>query len=368
MGFSPLDIVTQLHKYLPRITSLFSNIVTPNAASIVAGSPQILSLNIPDHGLETGNQITVFGSLISNPITAVTQYTSSADGVTNILRFTVAAPHDITVGYTELIKLAGFTDAGLNGEWTELYVPDRYHFDIAYATLPTLTGNELMQQPLEIGIDGVWPVTVVDSNNVTIALTDSIYMEPGPVPEISVSLSNRVTWVRDFKTVQEMYTKEPPDSNWIFLVMEDAKLSKDVNVPDDATAKNSSGTEQRLSVINLFSLDVIIPCRNDLGAASAVQLCWSSLLFALIAIMSGVKFNPTSNSNYMTVLKGHGALVYNRAYYGHGYTFEYVYEMSVSDIFSSKYIESVNLEGFNQSLLPPSDAGSNFNLDIGGQE
>jgi len=367
MAFSPVDIVTQLHKYLPRVTSLFSTIVTPESASIVAGSPQKLSINIPGHRLKNGNQITVFGSLINNPITAVSQYTAS-DTTTNILRFTVAAPHDITVGYTAFINLSGFADAGLNSQWTELYIPDRYHFDIAYPTLPTLTGNEVMQQSLEIGIDGIWPVTVVDKDNITITLTDSIYMEAGLVPQLSVSLKNRITWVRDFKTVQEMYTKEPPDNNWLFLVMEDCRLSKSVNVPDDATAKNSAGTQQRLSMINLFSLDVIIPTKDDIGGSNAVQLCWSDLLLAMIHIMSGVSFDPTLNSNYTTVLKGHSALVYNRAYYGHGYTFEYVYELDNDDIFSSKYITSVNLEGFNQSFLPPSDTGSNFNLDIGGNE
>lgn len=367
MGFSPVDIVTQLHKFLPRVTSLFSTIVTPHSASIVSGTPQVLALNIPSHGLKNGNQITVFASLINNPITAVSQYTAS-DTVTNILHFTVTAPHDITVGYTAFIKLSGFSDTGLNGQWTQLYVPDRYHFDIAYPTLPTLTGSELMQQALEIGIDGIWPVTVVDKDNITIALIDSIYMEPGVVPQLSVALKNRITWVRDFKTVQEMYTKQAPDNNWLFLVMEDSRLSKDINVPDDATAKNSSGTEQRLSMINLFSLDIIIPTTQDIGAANAVQLCWKDLLFAIIQIMSGVKFDPTENSNYVTVLKSHGALVYNRAYYGHGYTFEYTYELSIDDIFSGNYITSVNLEGFNQSLLPPSDTGSNFNLDIGGQE
>lgn len=367
-GFSPVQIIAQLYKYIPRATNLFANIVTPVSASVDNSTPQKLSINISNHGLITGKQVTIINSLINNPITGVSQYTAS-DGVTNILRFTVQAAHDITVGYTENIILAGFTDGGLNQQWTELYVPDRYHFDIEYPTLPTLTGNEVMQMIIEIGIDGIWPVTVIDANNFTISLNSAMYIAPGPVPQLEVALSQNITWVKDFKVVQEMYTKQAPGSNWMFLVMEDCHLSKDVYVPDDASAKNTPGIEQRLFMINNFTIDVIIPTDTDIGGSNAVQLCWGPLLLAMISVMSGVQFNNTNeNANYLTVLKSHSALVYNRAYYGHGYTFEYVYVIDNSDVFETNYIDSVNLEGFNQTLIAPSDSGSTFNLDEGGQE
>jgi hypothetical protein len=291
------------------------------------------------------------------------------DGVTNILRFTVSAAHDITVGYTESIILSGFTDTGLDQTWTELYVPDRYHFDIQYPTIPTLTGKEVMQMAIEIGIEGIWPVTVIDPNNFQITLNNAMYMAPGTVPQLQVVLSQNITWVRDFKVVQEIYTKQASTSNWLFLIMEDCHLSKDAYIPDDATAKNTPGIEQRLFMINNFTLDVIIPTDSDIGGSNAVQLCWGPLLLGIISVMSGVQFNDTNaNANYVTVLKRHSALVYNRTYYGHGYTFEYVYVIDNTDVFASNFISSVNLEGFNQTLFPPADAGSTFNLDEGGQE
>lgn len=364
--FTPSSIITQLMTYLPKLTNIFCD-NTAVVADVVAGSPQVLNINLTGHGLTTGQSVTLANSLINNPITGVAQYTDSLTG-NKILRFTTAAPHDLicnkALGDIDTATLKGFTDTGLNSSFLLFDVSDKNHFDIVYATLPTLNTNEVLQVFISNGLDGVWPVVVDDDDNFHIVLTGAMYIDPQTVPQLNVCHNFRIWPAYDWEEAKQIYTGGVASSKAsLFVIMGDCRASKDINIQSDARQTNVAGNEQRIKMINTFSLNLVIPTTDSLSGAEAVELAWSSILLLLIKSVSGIKFTMTANSNYLTTLIDHGPVEYNHAYYAHGYTWEFVYEVSNIETFLNNFNKTVAFRDIDFSFLAPQDTGSNLKLD-----
>jgi hypothetical protein len=368
--FSPSAIIGQLTQYLPELTNMFNQQAAVSA--VVSGnSPQLLTITLANHGFSTGAWVVLTNSLVNNPIIGVSQH-FAADGVTNILRFQTQAPHDLICNNNlfppdaDPVTMIGFADPGLDSTLTTIDVSDRYHFDVVYPTMPTLTGSETLQLPISTGLNGPWQITVIDINTFSITLNNAMYIQPGNVPQLNVNWGFNISGTPDWKTAMSLYTPQsPPKNNWIFVIMGDCRAGKDPNILSDAKQTNTSVTEQRIKMINTFSLTVLLPTNQSFSGAEAEELCWNEILFNLIQVMSGVNFPTTLNSDYITTLISHGIVAYNTAYYAHNFEFEYVYEVANIDTWSDNFQESIALRQINMSLLAPLDTGSTINLDTG---
>ena len=355
MPYSPYSIMAQLYRYLPKFSNYFNDIKAV-AANIVDGSPQTLEINLPAHGLSTGNNVTLSNSQVSNNIIGVHQI---VDAVGNsILRFETAVPHDLTMDYTGSITLRGFSDINLNGEFELSLVIDSTHFDIIYDTAPTLTGNEQLIMYIENGIDGVWPITVTDEDNFTVSLLGSMPIQPGAVVALNCSYGFRIYPVYDYKAGIEIYTPQlSANKACLFVIMEDSRASKNPWIESEGREENTNAQQVRTKIINEFSLVAVFPTSSTLTNSAAAELCWNRILMSLYKVMVGINFGQTLN-DYITTLIGHGPTEYNHAYYSHAYTFEYIYEITNDDIFLAANIKTRRLNEIDFSFIDPLDAGS----------
>lgn len=365
MIYSPVAILRHLQLYLPKLTNLFSDETSVNA-EIVAGDPQTLSITCVGHGYTTGMSITTTNGLLDNGINAVSQFTEP-DG-TKILRFTTNVPHDLTEGFEDnlddgKLELQGFTDSQFNGFFTLYGVPSRTTFEIANDNLPVLNGNEVLRENRSVGVNDTFIISnVPDVDTIEIELTGIPEFDIKDVFGLKVVDRTRIDIVADWDRAQKKYTKQLTEKLWLFIIMENVIASKDRKVESDANQTQTAQNPQRIKNVGAFSLNVAIPTVNDIGAAEAVQLVYETIYPIMLKVMAGVELEMFGNAPYLTTLTGHGAVLYNSAYYAHNFTFEQVYETTSEDTFTNNFFKSVAFRRINISFSELQD-GSYLLLD-----
>jgi hypothetical protein len=357
--FSPTVILNHLQKYFPRVTDLFSNNIVV-LGEIVTGTPQILRITEATHGLSVGTDVSLINARIDNKITAVQQF---IDGDEKVLRFTTENGHDLTLNYSAPIQLSGFTDAGLNNTFNLVDVPNRTTFEIAYDTLPTLTGGEVLREFWEVGINGIFKVArVINPSTYEIDLDNSPTFPLGVLPSLERVGELRMSVAIDAERVRASYTKSPADKLWLYVIMGDSTASKDRNTKTDATQNLTSQNTSRILMINTFSIMVVFPTENQTLGGAAVQMAWETILQYMIAVMAGVQFDDFEEYSSLSTLIDHGSSLYNNAFYAHSYTFEYNYQYTQEETFLTKFIESRAFRNDSISLTESSE-DSDIDLD-----
>jgi hypothetical protein len=291
--------------------------------------------------------VTITDSKIDNGINAVSAFT---DGAITGLRFTTNAAHDITMGYTDQIELRGFTNTALNGLFDIYGVPSRTTFEIVFATVPTLNGSEVLREDREIGLNGRHLITkIVDINTFQIALTGLPTFDLLAVPIIKLAKGFRMQVASDWNRAKNLYTDQTLP--YLFVIMDDAKVSKDRAISNDATSVNNPQTALRLRIINKFAIDVIIPTKDDMSGSLASETCWTTILAMILNVMYGKKLQTMETTEFLVGFVDHGSLEYNTAFYGHGYSFEYVYDITSIDSFAENFMKTINLNNIDISGL-----------------
>lgn len=359
--YSPGSIIAQLKAYLPKFDSNFITSINVTTASIsTMYGNQILNIPLPNHGLKAGKTIVITGSLINNNIVAVSQFIDGAGN--SILTFTTGTPHDLTLGYTGEITLAGFSDpdSALNGENVLINVLDEYRFDITYPDLPTLSGGEMLVMHIENGLDGVWQVIIIDSNTIAVKLSGNYYIQDGSVPSFNVIYNFRIYPAYDLTQALDLYTQNTNDLNAapaLFVIMGDTRASKDTETLSEALAANTNASLVRTRILNDFSIVAVFPNSKYLTPSGNAETCYGELLTAMYAVIAGYDFGQTINS-YTTNFKYHGQANYNKAYYVHIYEFEYVYDITNDDLFLNNNPNTVRMNKITQQFLQ--DNAGNF--------
>lgn len=361
--FSPNTILRHIREYLPRVTSLFSE-QPAVAGTIIAGDPQTLRITELAHGRIAGATIDLLNVVIPNDITAAAEF-EDTDG-TRGLRFTTNADHDLVADYTEgsTVVLQGFTNSVLNDTFDIYGVPSRTTFEIVTAeAVPTLTGSEELLETWELGPQGFREIdTVVDVDTYDVLLTGLPTFQAGVLESISVVTEWRISVVQDIQRVNEMYTKQAPTVDWLYLIMEEAITSKDWKANSDAVATNTGQSENRLKILNNFSLVSIIPTAGQITAEDAIQAAWTTILTALWSVLYDFTFEGFDLGEYAVAPTGHGSTQYNRAYYGHAYAFQFVYEINGEIGFHVSIPETRAFRDGELNLLEPAD-GSTVDID-----
>ncbi len=355
--YSPEAILNHLMQYLPRLTDRFSDNSTVTG-EIVAGDPQVLKITDNAHGLSADDKIVLIDGKIDNDITAVQD---NGDGT---LRFTTAEPHDLTQDYTGTIELSGFTDSGLNTEFTLVAVPSRTLFEITYGTLPTLNGNEVLREDWEIGINGLFIIDrVIDTDTYEIDLTGKPPFTPQTVPVLKRAKDFNISICVTADRASEIYQQAGTGKNWIYIIMGVSNIAKDRNISSDPVQLNTAATESRPINMNNFSLNVYFDTTNDLAGAEASQLAFQDIYVILLAVVSGIKFDDFNESNYITTLINHEPDLYTKSFYSHMYTFEYNFEITQEEQFLTQFIAS---RAFRDSGLSFNEQQTGSEIDLDG--
>ncbi len=375
MEITPLVRHAAMH--LPALTDLFSDqlpathltVRQPGEMSvIVCGEPH----NIPV-GTRTG--ICISKMDVPNRITAV----FDAAGEPWHYHFITGYPHDAHQG--QMVRLAGFTDARMNGQLEVYDVGSDLEFEVVRdgVPVPVLNGSEVLLESLDRGITGWHVVTATSETELEFATPGSV-SHPFEI-ENPVILSNIRIWgsltyegarnayIRVTEGGQAKIMSEKPG---LFIVpnpLISMAKSKDAGI--GITQEVNSGTDFRARLLDEVDIFAFFPVtgHNDVEVADIVQ---GQLLAAMLKTFYGLKLprpelSACPEEHMMMVFNRHRAIEHNGAVYVHGYEFQAPALVRNDDVISADQYPDFAPEG--DSLQPVGTRalrGIDFDLDAPG--
>lgn len=320
------DIITQLRSVLPRYTNYFSDEFTIN--SLTRSGSTVTAVTATSHGLQNDYYVRVVNAL--TPFTlASLQITGQIreDGVDkNIVTGVTNEPHDLTERWPidkPLIEITGANEGDYNGEHILKTVPNRKTFTYHITATPSspATGTIKLLSDLSIGYNGWHQVTVVNDTTFTYPI-DTTPESPAlgtPVARTRARISGAVSVER----VLEVYTDQPPNKVWGFVVLGNAVANKDRAIFSDATAEFGKGEDFRQKIIQPFGVYVFIPATNSIAARNERDIM-EDLVVPFFRSLLRVKFptDLTEDPYSGCVFSSHGFFDYVGSYYVHEFAFE----------------------------------------------
>ena len=320
-----VDVVKQLQVLLPRYTNLFSNIFEINSITTLNGVATIQTNVAHELVVDGSEAVTVAGVSVKTAIDSVSQ-----DGL--VFTFTTTNDHDLTEGWEEHenVTFDGFTDVDWNDSFKLVGVPNRKTFKVqSDNSLPTLNGNEVLFENRTDGVNGRYTPTVVDSKTFTV---EGDFID-GTYTGGTVGSAVRVAGVVDADSIEEWYTKNALNDFWMFVLMNDAVISKDRHALSDASGTMATGQDIRMRLVDGFNLIIVKNTSEDMSAIEAIDICRDTLLLPVLKSVFGAKFTTgLSNApDFKTILTGHGIAKFNRAVLQYSYSFEVPMDLTDDD-------------------------------------
>jgi len=312
----PNDIVTQLQDCLPLLTDRFHDEIPITSAIVSSGN---LVITFPeDHGLFAGEKIYIDQALIRNRLV------SAAVTVDDTVRYETENEHDLTAymeerpgrqwpnGKTVLLELPTPEIVQVTLDPTSAGVPSSFLFEgVDGSPIPTITGNEYLLENRAYGVSGFKTIDSVTPNTITIDLSDVPNVPDGAVIMEHILTNVRVCTVADLDRAKEIYTKQASKA-YMFVIMLDRDASNGRSNDDDFTSLPGS-SYRPTDIIQNFSVLVMVPCNDDLGANENKEWVYSDLFVILNQCLYGWE---------KTGYKSDGQAEYNTAYYAHAFDFE----------------------------------------------
>lgn len=318
-----LDIINQLRLILPKYSTRFGSNLSITSITASGGTATIITTGA--HGLSNGQLVSLSNVETLTPIAAF-----SKDGL--VFTFTTPSDHDLTYGWLEheTITMSGFTDSAWNTSFTLQDVPNRDSFKVqSINSDPVLNGNEVLHEIRSDGVNGAYSVTVV--NTATFTISGSFI--DGNYSGGTVTKDVRIAGTVNIERAIEQYTEQNIGDLWGFVSMHDAEVSKNRHAVSDATSTPTTGTAIRERIVDGFSLYLVIKTTEDIAAQDAVDICRHELLSPILKSVYGARFTSglTEDTDFRSILTGHGSVSYNRAIYVHVYTFELSMDITEND-------------------------------------
>lgn len=344
------DIVLQMANVLPLLDSTKYTDSVP-VATISGDGATATVVTTSAHGLAVNDPVYIINVRIETAITTVTLVGDTATIET-------ATNHDLTLGWPPhaTVKLSGFTDANWNGEFTLTAVQNRRKFsiDASGLSVPTLNGNEVLEELVTGGFNGTQQVaTVPDTTTFTFASTFNSAASGGDVvTEI------RIAGAASGGRAEAEYTKQPDGEFWLFVTQPDnVTVSKDRRALGDAISEQGPNTSFQLDLLDGFTIWAFVPAKNSKAGLGPSDIARDEVLLDLLLTLQ--RFRPESGLADTTpariVLSNHGPATYNGAYYVHEFVFQIPLRMSTEDTFT--LTQTVAFRDVDLTINNPDTAG-----------
>jgi hypothetical protein len=320
----PSDIVTHLWQYLPYHTILFSTLLDIDSAEVIFADVVNAETATP-HGLVPGSVVVVVAGRLQNSIIGVELLQDDT-----IARFTTGAEHDFTapisVNDLKTFSFFGFDDPAWNGTHDITNIPNRLTIETNVpdgATIPVvLSGGEGVYEDRHVGINGVWPVETTPSDTqFTLRVSGVPDLPINPIEGLTIQPRARIAAAADFARAEAAYTKDSSGLPWLYVVMGDVDISKDRHSLNDADATFLDQDVAKLLLLQNFSTVAFFDTTTSLTGATVQETIYGELYTALISTLYGMR-KPTRLSSFRAISRGHGATVYNSAYYAQSFDWQ----------------------------------------------
>ncbi len=364
---TPRDIVSHLRAFLPSVTDLFHSSITSTSASQAGG---VITVGAVAHGLILGQAVIVVNGLYENQLATVTL---NLDGTT---RFTTTDEHDLVAPkFPEDPQT--LTLSGIGAPWDGTFqidnVPNRETFEIltpAGETIaPDITSGQLVEERAAGVVGRQTIATVPNVDTFTINVPSNIPSLPtGNILQLQVMTGVRVVGAADFSRAEAVYTDQPATDAYLFVIMDDATVSKDRHSLNDSIASFTPQNLQKQNLLQNFTIAVFMPtAETDTAAFNAQSTAYSEIFQALLNVLYGFRFDdPTTAERYVTVSTGHGPGVNanNTGYYSHVYDWQIPSVITFEDGFGEQADVAFRDIEATWDLLDDPEAQLSVNIDL----
>ncbi|MEM7522564.1 MAG: hypothetical protein AAF360_02160 [Pseudomonadota bacterium] len=323
---TPQAVALHLAATLPRLRSDFFAEIIPTATA--AGS--VITCASQGHGLSVGQQIGVSSARYRNAVGSVTLLEG------DVYRFELIDDHDFvaprkrasgrTVGAEpDRAELAGFGSAW-NGSREIVDIPNRRTIDLRgpSGVVPIVGSGQYVSEDRPAGVNGAQVIAAVpDADSFTIETPGVPAYPTGPVDGLRVQTHVRVAVAVDIERALEIYTQDGAGRPYLFVIPGDVDVSKERNARSDANSGQTPADEQRVTLLNNFSVVAMFDVSGEIAAEAVMEDCYGALYRDLLRVLHAVDLSDGSSVvRYLAQTAGHGQGHYNGAVYGHAYEWQ----------------------------------------------
>ena len=341
------DVVLQLRKILPLFTDMFTTVY--DISSLTKSGDVVTATTSSPHNIPIGGVVRITGAL--TPFD-VTELTSDGEGTASV---TTLQTHDFTQGYPSVAELINADQSDYNGQIISrkrldykqplprnraidrelLSRPNRKQITYAITGTPVTpaTGSNIrIIQNFAAGYNGVHQVTGITSDTFTYEVAKDLG-SPAEGNNIRAHTRPRISHLVEPARMIESYTKQPPDNAWAYIILGASNASRDVYTNSDLLAEYMWSADYRQTVDQDFSVLVILPTKQTIGAGDIVDFFNQEMNKWLIKSLVGIKFQSafTNDVQYMCICDGNSPFLYTGAYYIHEYRFRQSYYLTLED-------------------------------------
>lgn len=316
---------------LPQLTDMFSDVLQADLSATPGGDTDIVCQAA--HNQTIGENIAI---CIRGAETQIVITDAQFDANGNI-ELTFASPHGLVDNATAIgvnswnaeIELTGFVDPLMNGTHTFLSKIDetRCLIESPVDAALDLTVDAAMINKQDDRLNGWHPVEIIDATTLRMATPAAVDVAT-IAKDVVIAFNIRAWGAIDFEVIKAKYTGEQTQLRQATIAiapLPTVPLSKDRSAKTSAYAELDGSTVIRQTMLDGFHVIVTLPTTDTFGALAAADLCHGEILDAVLRTFQGYRAQHSDLDDvqiFSAVLKQHGGMAFDRAFYAHDYEFQ----------------------------------------------
>lgn len=339
--------IEQLYATLPFLTNEFSEKVTITDITFSGTTATVTTES--SHGLEVEDTCTILDLYAPLDITSITR-------VADKLTVVTSSNHDITEGFQESVTLSGSNESEFNGTFGVIGVDSSA--EIILSTVDSgatvATGSPILEQKTGFSYNGVVGYKTVTSvaNLNTFTYTMQSSLSGSISGSGSVAVGFRITGAVSFESALDMYTANPDDKYWAFVVSGSNTASKDRGNNSDAIYVYNANTGFRQELNQSFSVFVFATASSEVDAYP-IKDTMQEIGVSLTKSLVGAKLDNGYGVQdyYGTVFDTHLTHFYNKGMYAHNFIFQTTTQVVNDDIFAESNDVAFNSADIEMNVI-----------------
>ncbi len=340
------NIVAAIQSKLPLLVDDFTTNVSVTSiatSGFIAGITTVTVNTATEHGLVTGKRVTLSGVTVPIAITSIIR-----NGIVAIV--TTTTDHDLTNGSQPTVNLSGANESEFNGTFQFLDQSNRRTFRIRMEDSgPTTATGTLLGDNIGSVLNAISGEQAVSAAPTATSFQYLVSIEILEQPVLDGAQAKgdpRISSAVTLEQFTDSYTKELKGEAWLVVVLGDGIANKSRREDTDATTNLQRAQYFNSKINQTVDVYIYLPTTDSFSGAPERDRCEELLqpLCQCILLKTFSNLLTSTNPNPLQII-GHGAELFNKAFYVHRYNFEAVVQLLFGDTVG--YDEDVALRNIN---------------------
>lgn len=340
------DIVAAIQSKLPLLVDDFTtnaSVTSIATSGFIAGITTVTVNTASEHGFKVNNRATLSGVTVPIAVTSIIR-----NGIVAIV--TTTTDHDLTNGSQPTVNLSGANEAEFNGTFQFLDQSNRRTFRIIMVDSgPTIATGTLLGDNIGSAINAISGEQAISAVPTTTSFQYLLSIEvlEQPILDIAQAKGNpRISAAVSLEQFTDSYTAKLKGQAWLCVVLGDGIANKSRREDTDATTNLQRAQYFNSKINQTVEVYIYLPTVDSFSGSTERDRCEELLqpLCQCILLKTFSNLLTSTNPNPLQII-GHGAELFNKAFYVHRYSFEAVVQLLFGDTVG--YDEDVALRNIN---------------------